>query len=599
MEEKTMSDENFNAILIKKSTFKDVKNIERLIDKHTRKLPWWVSGPPGTGKTKGFIKAKYENFLNQGVSWERMVILTHTKNAAGEILKTIKEIPKMENIPKDVLEDQICTIHAYFNAEGKKRKKYELKHHKEFSKNNRAMSFYNKKTSWERHPLYVFCSRLHGKRQTPNEHWNTDHSWYQDRGYRSLNTLKDLRKKYNEFREKERVSSYEDMIDNFLYYSKAPTDIDVLIVDEAQDCNIPQREALQKAATNVDGDNFLFVGDRDQTIYDYSGADSRFFVMLEKTRPYVFKENEEPLDKGYRCGLTINKICKNIINPQRKRLGLSEKKWEPAKNRIGTHYWIPRLGEHCKNQDILLNKIFNTKETFLFTYRGNPTDEHTKQFLQKHGIDYKVVSDEHDFINRKILRCFNTWDKFYNNIVPLKQIKEYWPYLPGRNVFKVQGKGNVKEAFKDVIDGDYNIKQLHEMGLIIDDALKYRSFDLAVKSSDETKKIRMHSSYIRKVLKNHGVEEKPRVEIDNIHKIKGLTYNNVVVNLSVYQLEKNINESERLAYTAYSRGETDCWSIGSETFDRDDRHTSLGGVQHDRRRIFSLHPEDGEGSMGE
>ena len=74
-----MSDENFNAILIKKSTFKDVKNIEKLIDKHTRKLPWWVSGPPGTGKTKGFIKAKYENFLNQGVSWERMVILTHTK----------------------------------------------------------------------------------------------------------------------------------------------------------------------------------------------------------------------------------------------------------------------------------------------------------------------------------------------------------------------------------------------------------------------------------------------------------------------------------------------------------------------------------------
>ena len=66
MEEKTMSDENFNAILIKKSTFKDVKNIERLIDKHTRKLPWWVSGPPGTGKTKGFIKTKYRKngYLN-------------------------------------------------------------------------------------------------------------------------------------------------------------------------------------------------------------------------------------------------------------------------------------------------------------------------------------------------------------------------------------------------------------------------------------------------------------------------------------------------------------------------------------------------------
>ena len=602
MEEKTMNNQNFNGVLVKKSTFKDVKAIEKLIDKQVGKLPWWVSGPPGTGKTRGFIREKYERFLDEGVDWERIVILSHTVNAAREILKAIKEIPRMETIPADVLEDQICTIHAYFNAEGKKRKKYEAKHHKEFSKENREMSFWKKKTPktpWDKHPLYVFCSRIHGKRQTPNDHWHTDQAWYQDRGYRSLNILNALRIKYNKYRDKERVSSYEDMIDNFLYYSKAPTDIDVLIVDEAQDCNKPQIEALQKAATNVDEDKFLFVGDKDQSIYGYSGADNLFFTKLERDKSYVFKENEEPLHKGHRCGITINKICKNIINPQRKRLNLPEKIWTPAEGRIGVHHWIPRLGEPCKNQDILLDRIFNTKENFLFTYRGNPTDEHTKQFLQRHGIDYKVVSEEYDFINRKILRCFNTWDNFYNGVVSLTQIKEYWPYLPGRNVFKVQGKGNVKEAFKDVIDGNYNIKQLHEMGLVTNEALEYRSFNLAVKNSDDTKKIRMNVPYIKKVLKNHGIEDKPRVEIDNIHKIKGLTFNNVIVNLSLYQIEKNINESERLAYTAYSRGETDCWSIGSDTYNKYDRHTSLGGVQHDRRRIFSLHSEDGERSMEE
>ena len=127
------------------------------------------------------------------------------------------------------------------------------------------------------------------------------------------------------------------------------------------------------------------------------------------------------------------------------------------------------------------------------------------------------------------------------------------------------------------------------MGLVTEEALEYRPFNLAVKNSDDTKKIRMNVAYIKKILKNYGIEDKPRVEIDNIHKIKGLTYNNVVVNLSVYQIERNINESERLAYTAYSRGETDCWSIGSEMFNKNDRQTSLGGVQHDRGRIFSLH----------
>ena len=586
-----MNNKDFNGVLVKKSTFKDVKAIEKLIDKQVGKLPWWVSGPPGTGKTRGFIKEKYERFLDEGVRWERIVILSHTVNAAREILEAIKEIPRMETIPADVLEDQICTIHAYFNAEGKKRKKYEAKHHKEFSKENREMSFWKKKTPktpWDKHPLYVFCSRIHGKRQTPNDHWHTDQAWYQDRGYRSLNILNALRIKYNEYRDKERVSSYEDMIDNFLYYSKAPTDIDVLIVDEAQDCNKPQIEALQKAATNVDEDKFLFVGDKDQSIYGYSGADNLFFTKLERDKSYVFKENEKPLHEGHRCGITINKICKNIINPQRKRLNLPEKIWTPAEGRIGVHHWIPRLGEPCKNQDILLDRIFNTKENFLFTYRGNPTDDHTKQFLQRHGVDYKVVSEDYDFINRKILRSFNTWDDFYNNLVPLKQIKEYWPYLPGKT-FKVFGKGNVKEAFKNVVNGDYNIKQLYEMNLVTEQALKYRPFNLAVKISEETKKIRTNVAYIKKVLRNHGIEDKPRVEIDNIHKIKGLTYNNVVVNLSVYQIEKNINESERLGYTAYSRGETDCWSIGSETFNKYDRHTSLGGVQHDRDRIFSVY----------
>tara|TARA_R100000697_G_scaffold51427_1_gene64454 strand:- start:153 stop:1916 length:1764 start_codon:yes stop_codon:yes gene_type:complete len=586
-----MNDKYFNSILIKKSTFKDVRNIEKLIDKQARKLPWWVSGPPGTGKTRGFIKEKYQKLIEQGVNWERIVILSHTVNAAGEILDAIKEIPMMKNIPDNALENQICTIHSYFNAEGKKRKMYDLKHHKEFCKNNRAMRHWRKKnpkTPWDKHPLYIFCARIHGRRQTPNDHWRDDQTWYRDRGYDSLKVLNDLRIKYNEYREKEKVSSYEDMIDNFIYHSKAPTDIDVLIVDEAQDCNKPQVEALQKAATNVDEDNFIFVGDRDQSIYDYSGAYNSFFVMLERTRSYVFKKDEEPLDKGHRCGETINKICKNIINPQRKRLKLPEKEWTAAKGRIGKHYWIPRLGEHCRDQDALLDKIFNTKENFLFTYRGNPTDGHTKDFLERHGIDYKVVSENYDFISRKVLRCFDSWDNWYKHRVSLKQIKEYWPYLPGKS-FKAYGKGNVKEAFKNVIDGDYNIRQLYEMGLVTEEALEYRPFNLAVKNSDDTKKIRMNVAYIKKILKNYGIEDKPRVEIDNIHKIKGLTYNNVVVNLSVYQIERNINESERLAYTAYSRGETDCWSIGSEMFNKNDRQTSLGGVQHDRGRIFSLY----------
>ena len=70
-----MNDKYFNSILIKKSTFKDVRNIEKLIDKQARKLPWWVSGPPGTGKTRGFIKEKYQKWLKlKSIVYFRMII---------------------------------------------------------------------------------------------------------------------------------------------------------------------------------------------------------------------------------------------------------------------------------------------------------------------------------------------------------------------------------------------------------------------------------------------------------------------------------------------------------------------------------------------
>ena len=41
--------------------------------------------------------------------------------------------------------------------------------------------------------------------------------------------------------------SFEDMIDNFIFNANCPNDIDVLIVDEAQDCSKPQIEALKKS----------------------------------------------------------------------------------------------------------------------------------------------------------------------------------------------------------------------------------------------------------------------------------------------------------------------------------------------------------------
>jgi len=531
------------------------------------KMPEFVPGPPGTGKTHKWLKKNYTEFL-QKYPWDRIVVLSHTNTAAKEIIKAVKNLPELKNIPDTKLEDQICTIHSYFRGEYLPLQKYEGEEHKKFCSENVAMKFWNKPTSWEKHPLYTFNSHAHGKEMTYDQYWAICDS----KSYEPYNkfSLGKLRKKYDEFRDTHKKLSFEDMIDNFRFKAEIPTDIDILIVDEAQDCSKPQIKALQKAATNAK--RFIFIGDADQTIHEYAGSDPEFFYKLASTKEA--KANE--LTEGLRCGETINEICKNIIRPVWKKWGVyAERTWTPVKGVIGNSYWIPSLEQRCKASDILIDKILNTDETFLFTYRGNPTHKRINSFLQNNGIDYRLVSNDHPHVSRKHFRCFKTWQNFLNDKVSKRQIMDYWP-LMGKSV-KVIRKGSV-DKLKPLIDKEYNIQELINMGFIKPEAKKFQSFSEVLIDKDLIPKV----PFIKKVLNNKmDTEKMPRVQHDTIHKVKGLTFDNTIVDLSVYKQENNRFEPIRLAYVAYSRGKIDCWTIGTSN-----PGYSLAGIQNARRDIL-------------
>ena len=537
------------------------------MNKEKLKVPEWIPGPPGTGKTNEWLKDKYKKCLEK-YPWDRIVVLSHTNVAANAIIDSIKKIPKMKDVSKSKLDDQICTIHSYFRAEYINLEKYEKKDHDQFCIENPEMKHWNKKISWEKHPLYQISSHTHGRKETFLEYWaKCDVSNYEPY---NINTLIKLKKKYDAYREdiKHKRVCFEDMIDNFIYKANCPKNIDVLIVDEAQDCSKPQIDALRKAATNTH--EFIFIGDADQTIYEYSGADPNFFYKLSSTP----EAKKAELKYGKRCGKTINTICKRIISPiWRKWGGNAERVWTPAEGVIGKSYWVPHIKQSCKAADILLDKIKNTNETFLFTYRGIPTDSHVSEFLQSHGIDYKYVSNEHPHVSRKDFRCFKEWPNFINNKVSKKQIMDFWP-LMGKNV-KVYKKGSV-DVLKPLIDKEYNIQEMIDMGFVLPEAKQYKNFSEVLTKKDLKSKV----PFIKKVIENgFNTEEMPRVEQDCIHKVKGLTFDNVIVDLSIYRQERNTDEAIRLAYVAYSRGKKDCWSIGTSNFRF---KSSLAGIQNNR-----------------
>ncbi|PQJ11960.1 hypothetical protein CJD36_009210 [Flavipsychrobacter stenotrophus] len=90
---------------------------------------------------------------------------------------------------------------------------------------------------------------------------------------------------------------------------------DWIFVDEAQDLNAVQLHLILKMSN--DGTRFLFVGDPQQAIYGFSGADSRSFSKIkEDTNAHEF-----PLSICYRCPKTVVSLAKLIVptieeNPQ-------------------------------------------------------------------------------------------------------------------------------------------------------------------------------------------------------------------------------------------------------------------------------------------
>ena len=547
------------------------------------KIPNFIPGPPGTGKTHKWLKNKYVDLLKK-YPWDRIVILSHTNTAADEIIKAVNKLPELKNVPDTNLQDQICTIHSYFRAEYLNIKKYEREDHTVFCKENSGMNIVKKNTPWEKHPLYEFISHAHGKGYDLTSDVELEKYWalcersrYQNYRLQGPGGLLELKKKYDAYRnnlEHKRVS-FVDMIDNFRFKSEIPKDIDVLIVDEAQDCSKPQIHALQIAATHAK--EFIFIGDADQTIHEYAGSDPEYFYQLANTEEA--KANE--LTEGLRCGQTINKICKNIIKPVWKDKGkLSERTWTPT-DVVGNSYYIPGLDQGCKAKDTLINKILNTDETFLFTYRGNPTHKSINTFLQNNGIDYKMVSGN-AHVSREHFNCFKNWKTFMNGKVSKQQIKEYWKLMGSKVI--IYGQGSV-DKLKPLIDRDYNIQELIDAGYLKPKIKQFEKFSqlLNYEELSDNKKLISKIPYINKVL-NKGMDttKKPRVQHDTIHKVKGLTFDNVIVDLSTYYPEPRNYEPKRLAYVAYSRGRIDCWTIGSSG------PYSLAGIQNNRREILQL-----------
>lgn len=137
-------------------------------------------------------------------------------------------------------------------------------------------------------------------------------------------TIAPMFQRYNEILAQHNRYDFEDMLDEAIkLFNDDPSRLldyqekfQYILVDEFQDTNEKQLELLKTLIKGVEKPNLFIVGDDDQCIYKFQGANQRNFEtiinLLPETKTIV-------LDTNYRSTITLLQSSYNLIQPNNNR----------------------------------------------------------------------------------------------------------------------------------------------------------------------------------------------------------------------------------------------------------------------------------------
>lgn len=305
-----------------------------------------------------------------------------------------------------------------------------------------------------------------------------------------------------------------------------------ILVDEYQDTNSAQYKIIKLLANKYK--NICVVGDIDQSIYGFRGANFRNILNFEKDYPNA---KVIPLEENYRSVGNILNVANDIIknNKQRKEKNLWTKNDEG--NKIRYHRAYDEKEEAKFTVESIKKLIISgeDKSNIAVLYRTNAQSRNIEEALLKENIPYKVVGSFY-FYNRKEIKDLISYLKLIynsNDDVSLMRIIN----VPKRQIgAKTIERLSIKAVEKgtslyDAIDGG---KELEFKKLI--ESFKKSSEDITLTQLVE---LILNKSGIKKELQNMGIEGEIRLE--NLEEFKSITKNfeenNGVVSLEDFLME--------------------------------------------------------------
>tara|TARA_A100001391_G_scaffold104145_1_gene69473 strand:+ start:1865 stop:3526 length:1662 start_codon:yes stop_codon:yes gene_type:complete len=536
-----------------------------------------IAGPPGTGKTTKLVEIYYDHLIDK-YSPADIIVISHTNTAANHIRdkiysdesiqdyqnKTGNEIFRLIKQSKETLKENVSTIHKFCKdrvlGDSFLIEDYEIliNIHELFNKHTFGKNFQGVDLLFKKHPFFKFMSmaRDNGKNFL---------DYYRSLTYKEKEEYKyepeeliDLEKKYTAFKNNEKINDrsrsildFQDMVqkfsDNEQTSEEVCANIKVLIVDEAQDSSVIQRKAEEVMSKNVE--YFYKAGDPDQSIFEFAGADPDSFHK-EFARPEI------ELEQGHRCPRLVNEYCKDIIKPIWQHYNYS-RVWKPREeNGVVVEGEIFEMSDLAQDPfaSELRNRILNTSEDFVFTYRGNePTN--MISYLKELGMPIKVPK------NAKL--------KFKYPTAEINNHRAFLSLSRGENVSLAKIKSMLKSVdpqylasdknIEDEDRGSYDKKWLVENKYLVSGVMDTDDFQLINKINSIIEK-----NYIRKIVNNNRDLGDKRIFLENIHTIKGKEFDNVVLDMTLTNEEEDFVK-RRMAFVACSRAKKTLWTLKSRT----------------------------------
>lgn len=163
--------------------------------------------------------------------------------------------------------------------------------------------------------------------------------------------------------------------------------VEFLMVDEYQDTNRSQYELMRLISRGRD--NVCVVGDEDQSIYGWRGADIRNILDFEKDYPDAVTIR---LEQNYRSTKTILEAASSVVSNNKERKG----KWlwtdSGDGDRVGYYEALDGENEALWIADTIEKQFRRDPRTRVAVlYRTNSQSRQIEEALRRHGRKYLVV----------------------------------------------------------------------------------------------------------------------------------------------------------------------------------------------------------------